>query len=79
MNFLIFIFQVSEGCIPTSALVLLLKSYVECIANTKPSMNVVNNINNCIFSALARQLKLFIKQQAVLATESEKEVLLSYE
>lgn len=40
----------------------------------KPSMQVVNNINNSIFCSLVRQMKLYIKQQAVVADELIDEV-----
>lgn len=66
--------QVSEGVIPTDALILLLKGYVECIVAMKPSMNIVNNINSNIFSALARQLKLHIKQRAVFTADGVLQV-----
>ncbi|XP_065210305.1 ribosomal RNA processing protein 1 homolog [Planococcus citri] len=57
--------KISKGKIPTDALVVLYKGYFECIANLRPTMQIVNSIQANIFGGLVRQLKLYIKQKAL--------------
>ncbi|XP_065203757.1 ribosomal RNA processing protein 1 homolog [Planococcus citri] len=57
--------KISKGKISTDALVVLYKGYFECIANLKPTMQIVNSIQANIFGGLVRQLKLCIKQKAL--------------
>lgn len=63
----------SKGKIATESLVLLLKPFLECVAQWKPSGQIVNYINANVFCGLARQLKLHIKQNA-LESDAEDEV-----